>query len=69
MNFFDIKERVETGKSITKLERKWLEKVRDDYHDLVLKCYAKLDMGQAVYMAEKRTEINVLLEKAITKGD
>lgn len=69
MNFFDIKERIGNGKSITKSEYKWLEKVRDDYHDLVLKCYAKLDMGQAVYMAKKRGEINELLEKAIIKGD
>ena len=68
MNFSDIKERIGNGKSITKSEHKWLEKVRDDYHDLVLKCYAKLDMGQAVYMAKKRGEINELLEKAIIKG-
>lgn len=69
MNFFDIKERIENGKSITKSEHKWLEKVRDDYHDLVLKCYAKMDMDQAVYMAKKRTEINELLEKAKIKGE
>lgn len=59
----NIKNRVEQGEKITPQEKEQLEKIVNQYHNIIVDLTNRGDIQQALYMTDAKNEVIKVIEK------